>query len=124
MANRKAFGLQPVQVGEQRQRQRVAVREAEGLGLQRLRHSTTRQVVTALLGTEIAKRQHLEYSGPAGIGAPLHAVQLSAGDHDQRLSREARQVLLAEPAIEGLQPFVGVDEDRDVTGIGAINVRM
>jgi hypothetical protein len=100
MASREALGLQPVQISEQRQRERIAVREAERLGLQRLWYSTTRQVGPALLGPEVAKRQHLEHRSPARIGAPLHAGQLSAGDHDQRLGRQAGQILFPEPAIE------------------------
>ena len=60
---------------------------------------------------------------PVQVGAPLDAGQLSAGDHDQGLRREARQVLLAEPAIERLQPFVGVDEDCEASGVRAVNLR-
>jgi hypothetical protein len=114
MPNCKAFGLQSVQLGQQRQRKRVAVGEAEYFLVLLPGEPPTTEVLTAFLRTEVAKRQYAQRRRPAGVGPPLHTRQLTARDSDQRLGWEARQVLLTQPAIERREAFVRVDKDRQV----------
>jgi hypothetical protein len=98
-------------LGHERQRQRMAVGEAQDrLALIR-GHAALRQILPALVGTEIAQRQHAHDGLPARIGPPAGRRRVAAGQHHQHVLRQLRQELLAQPIVQWGQQLVSVHQD-------------
>ena len=68
-------------VGQQRQPQRVAVRQLDQLVVTGRFHATAVQVVAAVLRAQVAQRDHPQQLAPRRIGAPGRARWFPSGEH-------------------------------------------
>ena len=68
-------------VGQQRQPQRVAVRQLDQLIVTGGFHATAVQVLAAVLGAQVAQRDHPQQFAPRRVGAPGRARWFPAGEH-------------------------------------------
>ncbi len=99
-----------VQIGHQRQGQGVAVGEIEDALDLVGGHMPPRQVGAALLRVEVAQGQDAHHLRPTGVGAPGQARRPPPGEDYQGVGGQLAQELLAQPAVDGRQHLVGIDE--------------
>ena len=76
------------------------------------------QVRPALVLAEVSEGHHAQQGLPAGIGPPGRRRGAATGQHHKRLRRELRQECFPQPAVQGRQGLVGVDEKDVASGRG------
>ena len=97
-------------VHQQRQRERVAVRELEHPPLLLLRDTRAAQEGPRVVRPEVAQRDHAQQVAPARIPPPRSARAVPARHHDQRARRQRRDELLAQPVLEPDRSLEGVQQ--------------
>jgi hypothetical protein len=85
---------------EQRQGERVAMRDLEHPPLVLLRHARATQEGPRLVRPEVAHGDHAQQVSPPRIPPPRRPGTVPARHHDQRPSRERRDELLPQPVLE------------------------
>ena len=105
-------------IGQQRQPQRVAMRQLDQLVVAGRVDATGVQVLAAVLRAEVAQRHHPQQLPPGRIGAPGRTRRCPPGDHRQGGGRQARQQPGAHPVIQRRQPLIGVEQDHHPAVVG------
>lgn len=108
-------GALVVQVGHQRECERVAVGEVEHRLQVAVGHAALRQIGVAFLRREVAQGQRIQERLPARVGAPGGRRGVAAGQHGEDLDRQLGQKHIAQPVVQRRQQLVGVDEQHGAT---------
>jgi hypothetical protein len=87
-------------VQQERQRQRVTVRELKHPALVLFRDTRAAQERARIVRREVAQRDHTQQVAPSRIVAPRLPRTVPARHHDQRGRRQPRDKLLAQPILE------------------------
>jgi hypothetical protein len=72
--------------------------------------------LAALRLVEVAEAMHPDHRAPAGIAAPGRGGGLAAGQHDHAVGRQRGQERLAQPAVDGAELLVAVDQQDAAIG--------
>ena len=105
-------------VGHQREGQRVAPGEGKRVGVVRVGDPAPFEEGPAFLPIEVPQLDRLHEPAPPGIRAPGHRGWVAPGQHGDRVRRERREQLLTQPAVQGGQPFGGVDQQEQCADPG------
>lgn len=97
-------------VHQQRQRERVAMRELEHPPLLLVRDTRAAQEGPRVVRPEVAQRDHTQQVAPARIPPPCSARAVPGRHHDQRTRRQRRHELLAQPVLERDRSLEGVQQ--------------
>ena len=74
------------------------------------RHPGALEQLAALRLVEVVEAVHPDHRAPAGIAAPGRGGGLAAGQHDHAVGRQRGQERLAQPAVDGAELLVAVDQ--------------
>jgi hypothetical protein len=108
-------------VGDQRERQRVAVGEPQRGGGRGVRDPAGPQVRGDVVRVEVAQGDLAQLLLPAGVGAPGVGRRQPAAEDDDRPGRHRRQDLGAEAVVERGEQLGGVEEHHPVRSGGLVH---
>ena len=100
-------------LGEQPQRERMAVGDADEAFPHLLRDPGAREQLARLLRAQVAHRDDAQELAPAGVAPPCLARRLAAGDHDERRRGEIGHEALAQPVLQRGRGLEGVEQEHD-----------
>jgi hypothetical protein len=106
----RRLGLLADHVEQQRERQRMAVRELEHPLVEGLRDAPALEQSPRVLATEVAQGHHPQELLPARVAPPRLARTRAAGDHSQRAARQRRDERLPQPALQAERRLDGVQQ--------------
>ena len=104
-------------VGEQRERERMAVRDVGDVLGEALRQARTREVRADVGEAEVAQRHDAHELAPCGIRRPRRGGRAAAGDHDERVGRQLGQEPLAQPGLERRGLLERVEQQHEATAV-------
>ena len=105
-------------VDQQRECERVAVRELEHPPQMLLRDPRATQEGPRVVRLEVAQRNHAQQVAPAGISAPRLPGTVPARHDDQRTRRQRWDELLPQPVLEPDRSLEGVQQQDDRLAAG------
>ena len=100
-------------IGDQHERQRMAVREVQHCVVLRLGYVPITEQRATVRWRKVPQRKRMKDGAQRGIGRPVRRRWTAAGHHDHTASWKKRQELLAEPRFERRQRVAGVDRQHD-----------
>ena len=100
-------------LGEQPQRERMAVGDADEAVAHLLRDPGAREQLARLLRPQVAHRDDAQELAPAGVAPPRLARRLAAGDHDERRRGQPGHEALAQPVLQRGRGLEGVEQEHD-----------
>ena len=111
-------------VDQQRERERVPVRELEHAVVQVVADARGGEQGARVGRREVAQRQRAQELTPARILAPAAPGRLAPGDHHERVLAQAGDEPLADPRIEAGRGLVGVEQQHAASGRGERGLRV
>lgn len=97
-------------IGQQRQPERMAVRDLDDRVVQRGIDTTRVQVLAALGRAEIAEGDHAKQLTPGGISTPGRGRWIASRDHGDTGVRQPGKQPAAKPAVDQRQPLIAVKQ--------------
>jgi hypothetical protein len=97
-------------IGDERQRERMSMREAEHRLVLRFRDAPLEQERPTLLRPQIPKRNDASQRAPGDVGSPRRVRRVPARNNHDASIGQLREDCLAQPRVEGRELFVRVDQ--------------